>query len=307
MIAAAAAREGRIRLPDGRAIAFAQYGNDGGTPVVFFQGTPSSRLMHPPEAVTREMNARLIVIDRPGFGGSDASPGRTLRDWPSDVAAVLAHLGIGEFVTTGVSGGGPYVLATACCLPDRVRAASICGGSGPLELPGALRGAAPARHLGYLLARHAPGLFRWVVRHTTDPRKDPAKFVRRYTSHNPPADQNIIADPVFREMYLANFAEALCQGFDAFAEEVILASRPWGFSLGDIAVPVRIWQGELDNGTPLGMAKGMAERIPSSTLTVLPGQGHMFIYGPLWRSILGDLLAARSRNLACAHPPSSVS
>jgi pimeloyl-ACP methyl ester carboxylesterase len=204
----------------------------------------------------------------------------------------LDHLGIGQFFATGLSGGAPYVLATACLLPDRVRAASVCGGSGPLDMPGALRGAAPARWAGYRLAHHWPGMFRWVVRHTTDPRKNAKEFARRYTRHNPPADQAIIADPGFHQMYVANFTEAGRQGLDAFAEEVILAAKPWGFRLEDIRVPVRIWHGDLDNSTPPNMARGMAKKIPSSTLTILPGQGHMFVYGPLWRQILADLLAA---------------
>jgi pimeloyl-ACP methyl ester carboxylesterase len=94
-------------------------------------------------------------------------------------------------------------------------------------------------------------------------------------------------------MYLANFAEAYRQGFDAFADEVILAARPsWGFRLEDIQVPIRIWHGDLDNSTPLAMAKTMAARIPKAKLTILPGEGHMFAYGPLWHSILSDLLGA---------------
>jgi pimeloyl-ACP methyl ester carboxylesterase len=295
MATTADASDGRFHLADGRTLAFAEYGAASGIPVVFFQGTPSSRLMHPPEDITRELDARLIVVDRPGFGGSDASLGRTLLDWPRDVAVLLDHLGVGAFAVAGVSGGGPYALATAYCLPERVRAVSVCGGSGPLELPGALRGAALVRRAGYLLARHAPRLFRWFLRHTTNPNQQTEKFIRRYTRHNPPADQAIITDPTFHEMYLANFAEASRQGFDAFADEVILGSRPWGFDLRDIAVSVHFWQGECDNSTPLAMAQGMAARIPGATLSVLPGEGHLFIYGPLWRTVLKDLLFAVPR------------
>lgn len=279
-----------LRLASRRSVCFAQYGAREGTPVVFFQGAPSSRINHPPEPITTELGVRLVVIDRPGFGGSQPAPGRTLVGWAEEVAEVLDHLGIREFRVTGVSGGGPYALATAWRWPDRVRSASVCGGSGPLELPGALRGAAPVRRAGYLLARHLPRLFRLTMRLHPDPRHDPETFVRRYTSHNPPADQALIAGPEFRAMYLANFAEAYRQGPDAFADEVILCAKPWGFDLAEIRVPVQFWHGELDNSTPLGMSKGVAERIPGSRLTIPCGQGHLFIYGPLWREILADLV-----------------
>jgi hypothetical protein len=87
----------------------------------------------------------------------------------------------------------------------------VCGGSGPLEFPGALNGAAPVRHAGYLLARHLPGLFRWIIGHNFDPRRNAEQVVRHYTAHNPPSDQAIIMDSTFRAMYLANFVEAYRQ------------------------------------------------------------------------------------------------
>jgi pimeloyl-ACP methyl ester carboxylesterase len=277
-------------LGGGRRVAWARYGKADGTPVLFFQGTPSSRLNHPPESITADLGAQLILIDRPGFGGSDPSPGRTLIQWAEDVAEVLDQLGVDRFRVAGVSGGGPYVLATAWRWPDRVIASSVCGGSGPLDLPAALSGAAPVRRAGYLLARHLPGLFRRVVRAYSDPRRDPEAFIRRYTAHNPPADQAILADPEFRVMYAANFSEAYRQGPEAFADEVILGSRDWGFDLAEIRGPVHFWHGELDNSTPIGMSRGMAGRVPKSRLTILPGQGHLYVYGALWREILLDLL-----------------
>jgi pimeloyl-ACP methyl ester carboxylesterase len=280
----------QFTLASGRKVCFAQYGDIRGAPVLFFQGTPSSRINHPPESITAELGVRLVIIDRPGFGGSEPAPGRTLVHWAEDVTEVLDHLGIHEFRATGVSGGGPYVLATAWRWPNRVLSASVCGGSGPLELPGALRGAAPVRKAGYLLARNLPWLFRLIIRCNTDPRRDAEKFVRSYTAHNPPADQAIIMDPTFWSMYLANFTEAYRQGPEAFADEVILGSRYWGFDLAEIRVPIHFWHGELDNSTPLGMSRGMAERIPRSRLTILPGQGHMFVYGRMWREVLGDLV-----------------
>jgi pimeloyl-ACP methyl ester carboxylesterase len=276
----------------GRRLAFATYGLSTGTPLVFVQGTPSSRLMHPPEEITRELGVLCVTIDRPGFGGSDPLPGRTLLGWVDDLVAVLDHLRISRFHILGISGGCPFTLAAAHALAERVRAVGVCGGSGPLEFPGALHGTAPVRRAGYLLARHWPSLFRWILRHPMRPSQDARESARSYARHNPSADQAILSDPAVHEMFVANFVEALRQGPDAFAEEVILGSRPWGFDLREISVPVRFWHGDADNSTPLGMARGMADRVPKARLSVLPGQGHLFVYSPLWRSILEELLAA---------------
>jgi pimeloyl-ACP methyl ester carboxylesterase len=204
---------------------------------------------------------------------------------------VLDHLGIGEFLAVGVSGGGPFVLAIAHAMPDRLRAAAVCGGSGPLDHADALKGAAPVRRAGYLLARYLPAVFRLVVARITGG-KSPEAFAHWYTRHNPASDQAIISGVEFHSMYVANFAEALCQGPAAFADEVTLASRSWGFELEHVRIPVHFWHGELDNSTPIGMSRSMAVRVPSSELTILPGQGHLFVYGPQWRRILGELVAA---------------
>ena len=109
----------RVRLSDGRTLAYTEYGDPRGTPVMFFHGTPGSRLFHHPDgSIATNLGARLVAIDRPGFGSSDPDPERTLTDWPADVTAVADALGIGELAVAGFSGGGPYVAACAAELPD---------------------------------------------------------------------------------------------------------------------------------------------------------------------------------------------
>jgi len=83
----------QIQLQDGRLLGYTQTGDPSGKPVFFFQGTPSSRLFHPDGAVTAVLGVCLITIDRPGFGLSDFQPGRTLLDWPDDVAEVADRWG----------------------------------------------------------------------------------------------------------------------------------------------------------------------------------------------------------------------
>ncbi|MFN2241868.1 MAG: alpha/beta fold hydrolase, partial [Anaerolineae bacterium] len=74
-----------ILLSSGRRLGFAEYGDPEGEPVLYFHGAPSSRLLHPDEEITRSLGARLIILERPGFGLSDFQPGRRLLDWPDDV------------------------------------------------------------------------------------------------------------------------------------------------------------------------------------------------------------------------------
>lgn len=279
-----------FRLTDGRELAWTEWGDPEGTPVLFFHGLPSCRLMHPDSELSRSRKVRLITVDRPGFGHSDPKPGHTLVGWADDVAEFSAGLGIQRFALAGASGGGPFVAACAWKLPERVTRAAILGGSGPVDAPGAMEGIAWERRAGYWLARHAPWLFKLAVQRRGDPRKDPEVFFAQYTRHNPPADQELLAQPAVRKMFLASYQEATRQGLDAFAWEVQLVSRSWGFALPEISVPLTLWHGDLDNSTPLGMSRALAQQIPGSQLRVISGAGHLLFLSH-WAEILDDLLA----------------
>jgi len=91
-------------------------------------------------------------------------------------------------------------------------------------------------------------------------------------------------------MFIASYIEATRQGVDAFAGEVRLVARPWGFQLEEIKAPVTLWYGDKDNSTPIGMAHAMQKAIPDSRLRILTGEGHLFFLSR-WREILDDLLS----------------
>ncbi|MBC7801768.1 MAG: alpha/beta fold hydrolase, partial [Gemmatimonadaceae bacterium] len=111
-----------VRLPDGRAIAVEEYGDPAGLPVLYFHGWPASRLE---AGLIPELPVRLLAFDRPGYGRSSPQPGRTLLDWPRDVAEVADRLGLDRFHVVGLSGGAPYAVACAYAIPDRVRGMAL--------------------------------------------------------------------------------------------------------------------------------------------------------------------------------------
>ena len=247
--------------------------------------------MHPDETITSTLGAHLVVIDRPGFGRSDPMPGRRLLDFAADAKLVLDGLGMARFSVAAVSGGGPYAGAVAHALPARVLALALVSCSGPLETKGVLAGANWKRRVGYWIARHTnPTVMKWAMRLSDNPEQGAEGFMAAFLRHNPAADQALLARPEVRALYLRNFAESQRQGIQAFAEEVCLASKPWGFALGEIACPVDIWHGTLDSSTPPAMARAMAQQFPNCQTHFLEGEGHLFIYGERWRDILLRLL-----------------
>ena len=85
-------RNTTITLPDGRRLGCAEYGDPDAMPVLYCHGFPSCRLE---PSMLPVSGIRLIALDRPGYGLSDPLPGRTLLDWPRDVAAAADALGLG--------------------------------------------------------------------------------------------------------------------------------------------------------------------------------------------------------------------
>jgi pimeloyl-ACP methyl ester carboxylesterase len=281
-----------ITLPDGRTLAYAEYGDLRGKPVFFFHGTPGSRFFRPPDEITARLGVRLICVDRPGYGESSFQPGRRILDWPKDVARMANALSIQKFCVAGHSGGGPHTLACAYALPERVSAAATLSGVGPVNTPGATLGMTMLNKLGFKYGQYIPWmlwrpLIWWIFRERC---ADPAKAMDREIGLRPPADDELIARPEIRQACLQSEVEAFRPGLKGMSWEVRLITRPWGFQLDEIRMPVYLWHGTADNATFVAMAQYMAGRIPDSKLTICEGEGHLLLF-PHWENVLSQLFS----------------
>lgn len=279
-----------ITLQDGRGLAYAEYGDPQGTPVFFFHGAPGSRVFHPPNHVTRQQGVRLICTDRPGYGDSTFQPNRVLLDWGNDIAQMADHLGFDKFAVVGHSGGGPHTLACAYALPDRVSAAGVVAGAGPVDTPNATEGMFFLNWLGFTFGRYLPwsawyAMVKYLLREIA---ADPTKAIDRDKDTWPPADRELLTTPEIRELCIRSDVEAYRHGLLAYAWDARLLTRPWGFKLDEIKVPVHLWHGTLDNSTTLVMARYMEEKIPNCKLTVCEDEAHMLLI-PHWEEILTTL------------------
>jgi pimeloyl-ACP methyl ester carboxylesterase len=278
-----------ILLRDGRRLGYAQYGDPTGRPIFFFHGFGTSRMVCPPEGPALEMGVRLVAVDRPGIGLSDAQPGRQLLDWPSDVAELADHLGIRSFTVIGWSGGGPYAAVCGYALPERVEAVGLVSSPAPL---------AGTSERGYLrrmdrnavrAAGRAPWMIRLALWHWGRPqRRDAERFFDDSFADMCAADQAVLAEPELRDRMIANSAELYRQGGRGMYDEALVLTRPWGFELKEIRVPVFVWHGELDDTVPLAMADYLARAIPSAQVSIHRDEGHHLLYRR-WPEILAAL------------------
>jgi pimeloyl-ACP methyl ester carboxylesterase len=249
-----------MTLDDGRQLAYTRAGKRGARPVLFCHGTPGSRLFRPADPrVPAALGIDLVTVDRPGYGRSTRLPGRTLLDWPKDVAAMARKLSWDRFAVIGISGGGPYALACGARLPERVAAVGVVSGVAPFW-PAALRGMLATTRRGFQLAYWAPGLLILAARQAA---RDPERFQARLRRELPECDRRTIERPDVAQVVAENAAEALRS--DEMAREMVLLRNRWGFTLGDVQIPVLVWHGERDRNVPV--AHGSSPRGDAAPLS----------------------------------------
>ncbi len=271
-----------MTLSDARRLAYAEWGEPAGYPMIFFHGSPSGRLLHHPDPQVYE-GVRWITVDRPGYGGSERQPRRRLLDWPQDVAALADHLGLETFGVVGLSGGGPHALVCAHAMPRRVRRAAIVSGMGILT-PETLRRLFPERRLGVRIARWTPWLLRPLIALTANPHHAERAHARVVAQC--PSDRSILLRPDVREMLIANWTDANGSGLHGFASDACIFARPWGFDPAAIQTSLRFWHGDSDESVPIDMARALASTVPNASLEVISGAGH-FLFFDRFRDIVG--------------------
>jgi pimeloyl-ACP methyl ester carboxylesterase len=216
----------------------------------------------------------VIALDRPGYGLSDFLPGRALTDWPADVGEAADLLQISRFCVAGASGGGPYALACAWRLPQRVLRAAVISSVGPYRVAGITKGMRWQNQVGFRLGSRWPVLARALMRAMQrNIAERPERTIAALARAMSPADAEIVGRPEVREMLVADITEAFRQGSEGAAWDVVVLGRPWGFSLREIDTEVHLWQGGADTLVPPAMGRYLQRRYHTATPGCFRGKG----------------------------------
>lgn len=283
----------------GRRLAYEQWGDPSGAPVLFLHGSPGSRRCCPdPHGVARA-GIRLITFDRPGYGGSDRDPGRALTDTAADVARLADALGLDRFGLAGVSGGGPHVLACAVALADRLDGVAVVAMPGPLdEVPGAWDRLGDRMRPTATAARTTPERARRAVERFMAPSvADPSGYVGGGGS---PADRAVKADPTNLAALVEEMRCALANGAGGLADDLCAFWRPWGFTLDDVPPGVRIFHGAQDRRGEEDFFY-LRDHLRDAAVTIWPDEGHLGIVRHLVE-VLGAIAAPASRSRNAPRP-----
>lgn len=273
-------RDRTLILPDGRRLGWCEYGDPHGEPLFAFHGTPGARpMIRVIDAEARNHGVRIIAPDRPGFGISDFQPERTLLDWPPDLCALADHLGLERFGVTGVSGGGPYALACAYAIPQRLTTVGVVSGIGPVAESGLHTALTHSPLAGLALLQRAPRLIHAVTASVAfGLHRFPDKVFKSLLAVSSASDCEVLQRPAVRQCLLEAFSEAFRHGVQGISHEVVLFGRAWGFDLRRITIPVQLWHGKADQQVPVALGRYMALRLPQCRATFLPDAGHYWIF-----------------------------
>jgi pimeloyl-ACP methyl ester carboxylesterase len=288
--------ESLIRLENGGAIAFEEYGDENGLPVIFCHGWPSSRTMaRLTDKAARELGIRIISPDRPGISGSSLQPNRKLLDWPPFVQRLVDGLDIGEFRVLAVSGGAPYAYATARAMPERVRTIAIVSGAIPIvDLPGR-EGLLPLYCWMLALYRTRPQLLRklfYVAR--------PILSLQLPVLLRPlllkllmlrPCDEDSLRDSAAFEAVFESQRRAWRGTAEGVMADAQIYAQPWGFRIEEVRVPVRLWHGTQDRAFSVRLAEEVARQLPNCQAHFVDGAGHYSLPIRHMREILEDLIS----------------
>jgi pimeloyl-ACP methyl ester carboxylesterase len=268
-----------LTLADGRRLSWAEQGDPTGSPVLALHGSPGSRFnRYPYPDDLAAAGIRQITYDRPGYGLSDAHPGRSVADAVADILQLLDALALDRVAVIGASGGAPHALALASLAPDRCTQVRCCVGIAPFDAPDLdfFAGMDPAnvrRFRSALLGREAalPQLTAEVRQLADDAERGPDAIFS--DMQLPESDRSVL-----RELHVhmaRGLREATRQGGVGATDDLVAFTKPWGFDPQTVRAEVVIEYGEADVNVPATHGQWLASHVPNVAVVVNPEAGHL--------------------------------
>jgi pimeloyl-ACP methyl ester carboxylesterase len=270
---------GRLRLADGRRLTYSETGPRDGIPVLYCHGAIGTPLVGTVdlETITGELGVRYIAISRPGIGGSDPAPGRTVLQFAADVAELIDALEIERLAVVGVSAGGPYALAVAHELEVRVSRVAVCSSLSPLCAPHRTPGMRRRIRLALSVLAGAPEVCATVGDLAVPViRRHPELLTRVIAAHAAPGERRLLHRADERCAASTSFLDAASGGVRGMIEDYLVYSSPWGFTAAEVAAEVHLWHGLEDPLVPVEHALQLAVSLSRCRVFLDPDEGHHF-------------------------------
>jgi len=276
-------------LPDGRRLAYREYGDPRGREILsFHEGMGSSLLPFGTQALASELGLRIICAERPGFGQSDPRPDYSFDGVAEDMVQLCDHLGLAQVRIGAMLSGAPSALQTAIRLGPRVAEVHLYSGRPPRRLE--------------TRSRNPLAMFRaqmennpWVLETLFSiirmrvSRTQVERLLRRAIVHSPSDRAYIEAHPEVLDFIAAYVSEALARTSRGPADEVRAFRRGQNLTVSNLRVPLVVWHGEEDILAPLADLLAFLGDTPRE-VRLKPGIGHLLTLKH-WEEILRSAAA----------------
>jgi pimeloyl-ACP methyl ester carboxylesterase len=225
-----------------------------GAPLLLIHGFPLSSKIWRQQLAWLKADFRIITPDLRGFGCSEApSAGYSMGVYADDIAALMDHLGLESAVVCGMSMGGYVLLNLLDRYPERVKGACFmvtrCGAD---DEAGKARRTALAEEVMTSGVNVTADLFGRIL------------FAPGTAARRPELVTEVAG--LMRGMK----KEGIAGGLLAMRERPDYCTKLAGFS-----IPSLVIGGEEDQAIPVEESRILAERLPNSSLRIIPEAGHM--------------------------------
>lgn len=274
-------REEIITTTEGRALAYSWMGAASGRPVILTHGAftgyvLSDRLRR---ALERQ-NLKVYTLCRPGFGNSDADPGRSNLD--AAVAALnelMNHLRLESCPAIGLMNGTTPLVRFAAEHPGRISRILSLGAAMPLDEPEDYQ-RLPAQVVTMLkLRRNLPRLceiaclasFRLVRALGMSSGLD------RMFGHSEP-DRETMLNPEVRSLLAASASMLAAQGHRAFYNDLALIAADWRADIQQLPCRCVVLYGEADPIFRPNKVEAMAAVCSQLAPVLVPKAGQLVMF-----------------------------
>lgn len=226
-------------------LAYADYGDPGGYPVLVQHGLIASIREAGLFNQLTALGARVICVARPGYGASSPYRMKNMAEWGEIAAVLVDRLQLEQFDVFGISSGAPYAYALGQRFPERVRHIFILSGT-------------PA-----LFARAVQAHWPYPVNPQAGLPELQALAEELFFAHLPPA-----------ALAAADVRDARMNACFGIAQDLHLRCSDWGFRLEELIPPVLMRHSRADAAVPWITAQITAGLLRSCQLELTENAEH---------------------------------